>query len=98
MSKRDESKRDAVDKAISKAFVDWRDATVDAAPAPELLDAVLRATSAGETSTLSASLWSVGRHVLWVVALAAALLAFAATRSLHTLEDRAAAALAGATP
>ena len=83
------SERDGIDEAFSV----WRAATHEVAPAPALLDAVVRAARTAPPPTLSASLWSVGRPALWGFALGAVLLALAATRSWDRLADCAADAV-----
>ena len=82
------SGRDRVDEA----FAAWRADTEAAAPPARLVDEVVRAALARPPSLLG-PLVQLGRHALWSVALAAALLAFAAVRSVHALEEQAAAAV-----
>ena len=83
---------------IDAAFADWRAATDSAAPAPALVERIVRAAAA-PPPTLLGPLLQLGRHTLLGAALAAALLVFAAARSVHTLEDKTALALiAGVQP
>lgn len=85
---------------IDEALAAWRAATEAAAPSPALLDRIARATGEAATSSspLALAVWRIGRPALAGLAVAAALLLFAATRSLHRLEDRAAAAIEALSP
>lgn len=76
---------------LDGAFASWRAATDDATPPPLLLERIARATAA--PPTLLGPLVRLGRHALVGAALAAALLTFAAVRSVRALEDEAAAAI-----
>ena len=84
---------------IDEAFAAWRAATDAAAPSAALLDRIARATrepatpSSSSSSSLALAVWRIGRPALAGLAVAAALLLFAATRSVDRLEDRAAAAI-----
>lgn len=83
---------------IDEAFAAWRAATDAAAPSAALLDRIARATretatASSSSSSLALAVWRIGRPALAGLAVAAALLSFAATRSVDRLEDRAAAAI-----
>lgn len=82
---------------IDEAFAAWRAATDGIAPPAGLLDAVTRATATPPPTVLGA-LWGLGRPAFVGLAMAAALLVFAATRSVQTLEARAGAAVEAMLP
>jgi len=82
---------------IEEALGAWRAATDDEAPSAALLERIARATaeapSPSPAQTLAVAVWRLGRPALAGFAVAAALLLFAATRSIDRLADDAATAI-----
>jgi hypothetical protein len=85
--------------ALNDVFAAWRVATKEVAPEPALLEAIVRAAQdESSPSPFAVALWSVGRPAVLGLALGAALLVFAASRSWRSLEDRAVVHLASVGP
>jgi len=80
---------------IEEALGAWRAATDDEAPSAALLERIARATAEAPSpaQTLAVAVWRLGRPALAGFAVAAALLLFAATRSIDRLADDAATAI-----